>query len=287
MSYQSRATRVRSLFSGKETKSRFGSDSIFPHPNIHEVTPQPETYGPNSQSRPKRRRRPSWKRPAAPANRPKDPRFDPTTAAFFSATRGQHVISSKLRLLSTWPTIPNLASIRPWLGFRRFRSARLGSSISRLRWLGIQIIHRFLGFRPSWSHFWPYIRHLRSLRLHACLISFRAYIGISHRLMYNGACPIAFVCTILYMQHLYVLCFFMRGIPRIHVYPLHYFYEWIEMSRMKCFTFEVLWWNMTCFSCVHVAYMNYVMIVRTRTFDIYGRHDIRWRVTRCIWPSQA
>ncbi|KAG6588576.1 hypothetical protein SDJN03_17141, partial [Cucurbita argyrosperma subsp. sororia] len=56
-------------------------------------------------------------RPAAPANRPKDPRFDPTTAAFFSATRGQHVISSKLRLLSTRPTIPNLASMRPWLGF--------------------------------------------------------------------------------------------------------------------------------------------------------------------------
>ena len=39
--------------------------------------------------------------PAAPANRPKDLRFDPiTNHAFFNTTHGQHMISSQSRLLA-------------------------------------------------------------------------------------------------------------------------------------------------------------------------------------------
>ena len=52
----------------------------------------------------------------------------------------------------------------------------------------------------------------------------------------------------------------------MHVMSITLYYEWNEMSCVKCYVLpcKVMWWITWSFSCIHDAYMKYVMSKRRK-----------------------
>ena len=124
-------------------------------------------------------------------------------------------------------------------------------------------------------------------------------------MVYDGACPVAPACTILFMLCLSVLCndircYYVLQYPLRHVlnetkyyvchvklcdeYHVYMMYictmSWMKgknrMMLILCYVCKS-WGSHACMyvTCIRML-PRYVILVQTRSFDIYFYHDIMW-----------